>query len=179
VINLLRVGKEEILRLGTLTKETARCSDFENAVAEALPKFSGFFVNNCEEIISRLLENKDAAEVRLTKGASNFACALMDVFRKKIEDIVDQGRQVKHSQVCREIEEISNDQIEIDKIWPKSAHQPRVPEISGTCSSWTFDPSSQVGPQEDLVAVSGTYVLTVSTRCCSCRAVAAFPWKLR
>jgi nucleosome binding factor SPN SPT16 subunit len=165
VMHLLRTGREADVVLGKLARETP--SECWKTVEEALPRLSGVVYKNCGENVSRLLERKTDREVRLTAGASSFACELMKVFRDRMEDIVDEGRQVTHSEVDDQMEGILKDEKEMGRICSKLALTESGFDISRATSSASWNPHSDVDLDNGFVAESGTIILNLFARCCS------------
>eukprot|EP00930_Biecheleria_cincta_P082284 TRINITY_DN72045_c0_g1_i1.p1 TRINITY_DN72045_c0_g1~~TRINITY_DN72045_c0_g1_i1.p1 ORF type:complete len:1097 (-),score=248.13 TRINITY_DN72045_c0_g1_i1:361-3651(-) len=166
VMDLLRTGGGSNVVLGIPQKETPK-GPFAQVVADVLPTLSGFTVEDCREGISRLLAKKDEQEVKVTKESCSFACEVMKKFSETMETIIDEERQVTHAKVCSEIEDILDNDADMNKICSKTGLQPSQLDISSTLlqTGKTFNLKPGAMPTDDQVAMTGAYVLSVSTRC--------------
>jgi nucleosome binding factor SPN SPT16 subunit len=97
--------------------------------------------------------NDESVEVgcdELFKVGANFVCKVMDRFVDSLELIIDEAREVTHAEVCSDIEHTEDNE---EDMIPRAFLQ----------SGKNINFEHRATPTDDLVAMSGTYILTVAT----------------
>eukprot|EP00931_Biecheleriopsis_adriatica_P029752 TRINITY_DN17609_c3_g1_i1.p1 TRINITY_DN17609_c3_g1~~TRINITY_DN17609_c3_g1_i1.p1 ORF type:complete len:1104 (-),score=280.39 TRINITY_DN17609_c3_g1_i1:136-3426(-) len=141
---------------------------FSQAVSSRLLSFPDIQVVDARGGISEILTPKDAGEVQKVRGACQFAaCILQDKVIEKMQDIVDQEIRISHLALCNDIEGLMENEAELTRFCAQ--HQLDSNEMDITYlsvqSGRKLDLRPAAPPNNDDVAMTGTYLISIGTRC--------------